>query len=207
MKRIDPLYKIAAIIAAVAVIIAAFSAIFINGGEIGLPSGETATLANVDAPEPSVSARPGPSASARPEPSGASPSPTPAPSASPSPSPTAVASPPAELSETFPDVFDALLELAAMESEDEFTEFGLSAMHISGLSYYYIAELIFGGHDWEFYAVADEESGADATKTYNASYSMDSFDPDIMAEASVASYETIAARYGEASDVLVLADN
>ncbi len=144
MKKTDPLYKLAAIIASLAVLIAAFSAIFIHGGEIELPGGkETATLsrganergedvrgANERGEDTGEAPRgggdneserrageggPAPRPASRAEDDeGNSPGPSPTATASPSPTPSSGAD--AGLNEEVTGEFDELRELSEMES-------------------------------------------------------------------------------------------
>ncbi len=212
MKKTDPLYKIAAIIAAVAVLVAAFSAIFIHGGEIGLPGGDRETLSSADAPERSASARRERSAAGdgkedSEEDAAASPSPSPTATASPTPSPTPY-SPPAELHETLPGVFEKLLELSQADRAD-YAGLGMEKQptRSDAMSDVYYGSPVFGGHEWWFSASVDKPLGEEHPQSYYAYYFMDPFDPDLMSEAAVACYEELEARYGEPETVAVFTDN
>ncbi len=190
MKKTDPLYKIAAAIAALAVIIAAFSAIFIYGGEIGLPGAEAAALTNADAPERSENAS-GEDDSEAPD---YAPSPSAAASALPSPTPEPDA---VGFNEEFTGVYDVLLEFAETEGMG-YAEYGLIKSQNPGIKYKaYEGEVEFSEHEWQFSIDLDRPMLHGPINNFSAGYHPESHDADMMARAFADWFAFLSAQYGE----------
>lgn len=197
------LYRAAAAIAALAVLIAAFSAIFIHDGKIGLPGGDKGeeALASVDGGAPKGASGDGdggktaqPIASARTRQT---------PDAAPSPMPSV--STPAELGETLPAVFERLLELTQCESVEDYAQYGIildeeAAQRLEedgNPRRFYRGGQDFGEYQWHFDINSPNVPGEFHLGSFIAEYSSVNYDAESLAKAYIDGFAMMFERYGE----------